>query len=82
VEKVEALERASQAVRDAKRTAAEAPRRDEAARVAAHQADKKPPAPTVAKANEAVELAERTRDLCRTLRQFAQGGVYAGGSSA
>jgi hypothetical protein len=65
VEKIEALERAGQAVRDARRAAAEAPRRDEAARVAAHQADKKLPASTVAKANEAVEVAERTRDLCR-----------------
>jgi hypothetical protein len=37
VEKVEALERAGQAVRDARRAAAEAPRRDEAARVAAHR---------------------------------------------
>jgi hypothetical protein len=59
VEKVEALERANQALRDAMRAAADAPRRDEAARVAAHQADKKLPAPTVAKANEAVEV-------CRT----------------
>jgi hypothetical protein len=65
VEKVEALERATQALRDAMRVAAEAPRRDEAARVAAHQADKKLPAPTVAGAKEAVEIAERTRDLCR-----------------
>jgi hypothetical protein len=65
VEKVEALDRAGQAVRDARRVAGEAPRRDEAARVAAHQADKKLPAPTVAKAREAVEIAERTRDLCR-----------------
>jgi hypothetical protein len=65
VEKVEALERAGQSVRDARRAAGEAPRRDEAARVAAHQADKKLPAPTVAKATEAVDVAERTRDLCR-----------------
>jgi hypothetical protein len=65
VEKVEALERANQALRDAMRVAADAPRRDKAARVGAHQADKAPPAPTVAKANEAVELAEGTRDLCR-----------------
>ena len=65
VEKVEALERAGQAVRDARRAETEAPRRDEAARAAAHQADKKPPAPTVAKAWEAVDVAERTRDLCR-----------------
>jgi integrase len=65
VEKVEALERAGQAVRDARRVADDAPRRDQAARVAAHQAGKKLPAPTVANANEAVEIAERTRDLCR-----------------
>jgi hypothetical protein len=44
VEKVEALERAGQAVRDARRVADDAPRRDQAARVAAHQAGKKLPA--------------------------------------
>jgi hypothetical protein len=53
VEKVEALERANQAVKDAMRVAAEAPGRDQAARVAAHQTEKKLPAPTVAKAKEA-----------------------------
>jgi hypothetical protein len=76
VEKVEALERANQAVRDARRAAAEAPRRDEAARVAAHEADKKLPAPTVAKANAAVEVAERTRDLCRRDADRAIGHLH------
>jgi hypothetical protein len=76
LEKVEALERAGQAVRDARRAAAEAPRRDEAARVAAHQADKKLPAPTVARANEAVEIAERTRDLCRREADRAIGHLH------
>ena len=65
VQKVEALDRADQAVRDAMRIAREAPRHDREAAAAAHLAGKKAPAPTVANANEAVQIAEGTRNLCR-----------------